>query len=98
MKVIDSHILAGSFSDDTGVHEGKDAMISAWSRTLKFGDACEFGSFGFADGLGIVFFEEDFESGLAIFGKFEQVEAAYLLDLSRSRSGRMVEPWFGESL
>jgi hypothetical protein len=64
----------GGFSDDAGIHQGEDA--------IEFGDACEFSSFGFADGLGFVFFEEGFESGLEVFGEFEQVEAAYLLDLN----------------
>jgi hypothetical protein len=63
----------GGFSDDAGIHEGEDP--------IEFGDTSKFSGFGFADGLGFVFFEEGFESGLEVFGEFEQVEAAYLLDL-----------------
>jgi hypothetical protein len=61
----------GGFSDDAGVHQGEDA--------IEFGDTGKFS--GFADGLGFVFFEEGFESGLEVFGEFEQVETEYLLDL-----------------
>jgi hypothetical protein len=56
-------------------------MTSGRSETIEFGDAREFSAFGFTNGLGFVFFEEGFESGLEVFGEFEQVEAAYLLDL-----------------
>jgi hypothetical protein len=63
----------GRFGDDPGVHQGEDAV--------EFGDAREFGGFGFGDGLGFVFFEEGFESSLEVVGKFEQVEATHLLDL-----------------
>jgi hypothetical protein len=63
----------GGFSDDAGVHEGKDP--------IEFGDTSKFSGFSFADGLSFVFFEEGFEPGLEVFGEFEQVEAAYLLDL-----------------
>jgi hypothetical protein len=63
----------GGFSDEAGVHQGEDA--------IEFGDTGEFSGFGVVDGLGFVFFEEGFEPGLEVFGEFEQVEAAYLLDL-----------------
>jgi hypothetical protein len=60
-------------SDDAGVHQGEDP--------IEFCDASKFSGFGFADGLGFVFFEEGFEPGLEVFGEFEEVETAYLLDL-----------------
>jgi hypothetical protein len=63
----------GGFSDDTGVHQGEDP--------IEFGDTGKFSGFGFIDGLGFVLFEEGFEPGLEVFGEFEEVEAAYLLDL-----------------
>lgn len=63
----------GGFSNDAGVHEGKNA--------IEFGDACKFSRFRFANGLGFVFFEERFKSGLEFFGEFEEVETTDLLDL-----------------
>jgi hypothetical protein len=63
----------GGFGDDAGIHEGEDA--------IEFGDACEFGGFGFAEGLGFVFFEEGFETGLEVLGEFKEVESSDLLNL-----------------
>ena len=49
--------------------------------SIEFGDTCQFIGFGFANGLGFVLFEEGFEPGLEVFSEFEEVQAAYLLDL-----------------
>jgi hypothetical protein len=65
--------FGGLLSDDAGIHEDEDQ--------IEFGDTSKFSGFGFANGLGFVFFEEGFEPGLEVFGEFEKVETAYLLDL-----------------